>query len=347
MGNSDEILGVSVLANPAFAEENLTKNEKVDAKASEANDLESNGEIENFPSSEIRRASCGDDVFDEREDGEGSGNIVDFDGPDDPLNPINWSRTYKWTLVVLISFMSCVVYVSSPILKLLPSARYQAYSSPPHSNLAILMCAPATPSILSEFHSESKLASTILVSIWECGEMIGPLLVGPLSEIYGRLPVYNAANISFVIFSAVAAESRSISMLITLRFFLGASVASTTLNPCIVGDMFKQEERGSALAVMGMTPFIAPILGPIVGGFISQAKGWRWTFWVVTIICGAFEIGFLLLYRESYKVRILERKAVRLRKETGNVALRSRYQRDVSARRVLGEAMVRPAKLLL
>ena len=99
--------------------------------------------------------------------------------------------------------------------------------------------------------------------------MVSPLLVGPLSEISGRLPVYNGANISFVIFSAIAAESRSISMLIAFRFFLGASVASTTLNPCIVGDMCKQEERGSALAVMGMTPFVALILGAIVGGFIS------------------------------------------------------------------------------
>ena len=69
-------------------------------------------------------------------------------------------------------------------------------------------------------------------------------------------------------------------------------------------------------------------------------------FWLVTIICGAFELGFLLLYRESYKITILERKARKLRKETGNELLRSRYHRDVSAKRISGEAMLRPAKLL-
>ena len=69
-------------------------------------------------------------------------------------------------------------------------------------------------------------------------------------------------------------------------------------------------------------------------------------FWLVTIVCGAFELGFLLLYRESYKITILERKARKLRKETGNELLGSRYHRDVSAKRILGEAMLRPAKFL-
>ena len=215
-----------------------------------------------------------------------------------------------------------------------------------YSNLAILMCAPATPKILNEFHSKSRLESTILISIWECGEMVGPLIVGPLSEAYGRLPVYNIANICFIICSAIAAESQNMNMLIAFRFFLGASVASTTLNPCIVGDLFVQENRGSAMAVMGMTPFIAPILGPIVGGYISQAQGWRWTFWLVTIVTGAFELGFLLTYRESYTVIILRQKARKLRTTTGNKLLRARHEEDISVVRYLGQSIRRPFTLL-
>lgn len=57
------------------------------------------------------------------------------------------------------------------------------------------MCAPATPHILDEFHSNSQLESTVLVSSWELGEVIGPLIIGPVSELYGRLPVYHTANI--------------------------------------------------------------------------------------------------------------------------------------------------------
>lgn len=208
------------------------------------------------------------------------------------------------------------------------------------------MCAPAAPSILVEFHSSNQLYSTILVSIWELGEVVGPLVIGPLSEIYGRLPVYHTANILFITFAAIAALSQNINMLIAFRFLLGLSVASTTLNACIVGDLFEQERRGRAIAVMGMTPFIAPILGPIVGGVVSQAKGWRWTFWLIVIITGAFELGFLILYRETYKIAILSKKARRLRKQTGNHQLRTQYDSGVSAARLLGQSAFRPIKLL-
>lgn len=213
-------------------------------------------------------------------------------------------------------------------------------------NLAILMCAPATPQVLAEFHSSSQLESTILVSIWELGEVFGPLIVAPLSEISGRLPVYHTANFMFIIFSIAAAKSTNINMLIAFRFFLGLSVASTTLNPCIVGDMFKQKNRGRALAVMGMMAFVAPVLGPTVGGFISEAMGWRWTFWLTAIITGGFQICFLATYRESYKVTILERKARCLRKKSGNDLLRSRYDTGVSSSRLLGQSLARPVNVL-
>lgn len=208
------------------------------------------------------------------------------------------------------------------------------------------MCAPATPSILLEFNSNSTLESTILVSIWELGEVFGPLIVAPLSELYGRLPVYHIANILFVLSSAAAAKSPSINVLIGCRFLLGLTVASTTLNSCIVADMFKEENRGRALAIMGMTPAIAPVLGPAVGGYISEYLGWRWTFWIITIATGAFELCFLITYCESYKVVILERKARRLRFETGNGLLRSRYDNGLSGFTLLGELVLRPFTLL-
>lgn len=208
------------------------------------------------------------------------------------------------------------------------------------------MCAPATPRILDEFHSDSQLQSTILVSIWELGEVVGPLVVGPLSEIYGRLPVYHIANILFVLFSVAAAGSRNMDMLMAFRFLLGFTVASTTLNSSIVGDMFRPEHRGRALTVMGMTPFIAPVLGPTVGGFLSEAKGWRWTFWFTAIVTGAFEICFLAAYRESYSVAILRRKTRRLQKQTGNKRLRSRYDTGVSGTALLAQSLLRPLQLL-
>lgn len=208
------------------------------------------------------------------------------------------------------------------------------------------MCAPATPRILSEFHSTDQLDSTILVSIWELGEVVGPLLIGPLSEIYGRSAVYHAANTAFIAFALIAAESQNMNMLIAFRFMLGMAVASTTLNPCIVGDMFRPEQRGRAIAVMGMTPFIAPILGPIVGGVISHSLGWRWTFWLTAIITGAFAIGFMLLYRETYKPTILARKARLLQRQNGNERLRTEYAKPSSPAILLRQSLFRPIQFL-
>ncbi|KAL6706564.1 hypothetical protein ACN47E_005320 [Coniothyrium glycines] len=249
--------------------------------------------------------------------------LVDFDGADDPTDPLNWSAPYKWSLVTLISFLSLIV------------------------NLSILMCAPATSSILTEFHSTNQLHATILVSIWELGEVVGPFLVGPLSEIYGRLPVYHSFNVLFILFAVGAANSSNMETLIAMRFFLGLSVASSVINPCIVGDMFRKEERGRALGFMGMIPFIAPVLGPTIGGLISNAKGWRWTFWMIVIIASPLQLLFFILYRESYRVTILQRKAASLRKKTGNEAYKSKYESNQPPSVILKQAIFRPMELLI
>lgn len=213
------------------------------------------------------------------------------------------------------------------------------------SNLAILMCAPATSYILDEFNSTSKLQSTLLVSIWELGEVVGPLFIVPLSE-YGRLPTYHTANILFIVFTIAAAKSTSMGMLITLRFFLGVTVASTVINPCIVGDMFREDVRGKAMGAMGIVPFIAPCLGPTIGGFVAEARGWRWTFWVTAIIAAPLQGLFVAFYRETYRVWILQKKARELRKATGNAALRSRDELEMPPSVLIREAVLRPVKML-
>ncbi|CCD54965.1 hypothetical protein BofuT4_uP162540.1 [Botrytis cinerea T4] len=68
-------------------------------------------------------------------------NIVDFDGPDDPANPLNWSPRYKWSTVAILSMMNLMV------------------------NLGTIIVAPAARQILADFHESSGLYSTILISI--------------------------------------------------------------------------------------------------------------------------------------------------------------------------------------
>ena len=107
---------------------------------------------------------------------------VDFDGDDDLSNPVNWPSSKKWIIVVALSLGGLV------------------------GNLGTMMCIPAVPQMLESFDSKSTLYETSLVSVWELGEAIGPLLIAPLSEIVGRAPVYNIANVWFVLMAIACGE---------------------------------------------------------------------------------------------------------------------------------------------
>ncbi|KAI4858489.1 MFS multidrug transporter [Hypoxylon rubiginosum] len=252
----------------------------------------------------------------------GQGILVDFDGEGDLSNPQNWSPKLKWSLIVLVSALDFAV------------------------TLGTIICAPVAPQILDEFNQENTLYITLIVSIWELGEIIGPLIVAPLSELYGRFYIYHAGTILFIVFSAACALSTNIQMLVAFRFLNGVAVVSTALNPSVVGDLFRVEERGSAMAMVGLAPMLGPVVGPIIGGYLGGSLGWRWCFWLITILCGFLEICFLLLLRETYTVQILKRKAKQLRKDTDNPNLRTKYETEHTAAQLFKNACVRPLVLL-
>ena len=179
------------------------------------------------------------------------------------------------------------------------------------------------------------------------GLVFGPLVIGPASELYGRLPVYHVANVLFIIFSIACALSSNLQMLVAFRFLNGMSMASLTLNPGIAGDMFVQEERGGAIAAMSMFPLLGPLIGPIAGSYITQRVGWRWILWIAAILLGACEVCFLVLFRETYKPTILRRKAQKLRKVTGNHDIHSDFDTSTQGKNHIALSTIRPMKLLV
>lgn len=198
---------------------------------------------------------------------------------------------------------------------------------------------------MEEFQVTNDLYSTLLVSIWELGEVFGPFLVGPLSEVYGRMPVYHAGNILFILCLIGGALSTSMSMLIAFRFLCGFVVCCVTLGPSIVGDLFRKEDRGTAMSVAIAFPLLGPFAGPVIGSYITEAKGWRWSIWIVVIAVGAVTCFGLITFRETYKVILVKRKTERLRKTTGNQSLRSKYE-GPEKHVDLKNSLLRPIKML-
>ncbi|KAK7743452.1 hypothetical protein SLS53_003986 [Cytospora paraplurivora] len=248
--------------------------------------------------------------------------VVGFDPNGDTENPMDWPKAYKWGIVALLAFMAFTV------------------------TFTCISVVPIANRIVDDLdHGKaSSSASILLVTIWELGEAAGPLVIAPLSEVFGRYPVMNVANVLFIAFTILAALSQTTTVVITARALTGLAVASNVLSPAIIGDMFISEERGAAMSIVQLAPLIGGSVGPAIAGAIAQTAGWRQTLWMGAGLAAACEVMFLTCFRETYKVPILKRRASRLRKETGNSALKTEF--DVGdgghSWQVIWDSMMRP-----
>ncbi|KFZ14917.1 hypothetical protein V502_05850 [Pseudogymnoascus sp. VKM F-4520 (FW-2644)] len=251
-------------------------------------------------------------------------NIVGWDGPDDPENPMNWPRWKRAGNVTLVSMLTFV------------------------APLASSMFAPGVPSLMKEFDSTSKTLASFVVSVYILGFGVGPLFLAPLSEIYGRVPVYHVTNVLFVIFNVACALATDLNMLIGFRFLAGvAGSACLTIGGGTIADLIAQHRRGIAMSGFVLGPLLGPVIGPVAGGFAAQSIGWRWIFYILAITTGVFSILCLSLLQESYAPVLLARKTARLIKETGNTNLKSKLDTGLTPREVFARAIVRPMKLLI
>ncbi|CAJ0538534.1 Ff.00g065950.m01.CDS01 [Fusarium sp. VM40] len=251
--------------------------------------------------------------------------IVGWEDPvdKDPENPMNWSSGRKWGIIGILSFLTFL------------------------TPLASSMMAPGVPEIMAEFNESSTEASTFVVSIFVLGFAFGPLLMAPLSEIYGRTPVYHVCNSLFVLFMVGCALSENVGMLMAFRFLSGfVGVAVVTCGSGSIADMVPAEQRGGAMAVWSIGPMLGPVVGPVCAGFLVEAKGWRWVFWVTTIVAGAAVLASFLVIRETYAPVLLERKAAKLRKTTGNDNYHSTDTQQ-TPREVFLATITRPVRMFI
>lgn len=123
--------------------------------------------------------------------------IVDWDGPYDPENPVNFSGLAKFTNVGIVSTLTFV------------------------TQLASSMIAPGVPALMAEFGSSSTLLASFVVSVYVLGFAVGPLILAPGSELVGRKVIYDICNLVFTVFSAACAVSTNLGMLIVFRFLQG------------------------------------------------------------------------------------------------------------------------------
>ncbi|KAL6705483.1 hypothetical protein ACN47E_006748 [Coniothyrium glycines] len=252
--------------------------------------------------------------------------LVDFDGPDDPYRPLNWPTKKKISTTALYGLTTMTATWAS-----------SAYSS-------------GTRQVASEFNVGNQTA-VLGTTLFLFGFGLGPLLWAPLSEVYGRriavlTPMFVAACFSFG-----SATAQNFQTLMLTRFF-GAFFASAPVTNTggVLGDLFSPTARGLAMAGYAMAVVAGPCLGPIVSAaFVADPSlGWRWTEYSTGILQSSILLIDILLVDESYPPKLLIYKARRLRHETGNWALHTKFEEwDVSVVELGKKFLVRPLQLLL
>jgi MFS family permease len=119
------------------------------------------------------------------------------------------------------------------------------------------MFAPGVPEVMKEFKETNQSLATFVISVYLIGFAFGPLLLAPLSELYGRYWIYTICNVGFVIFASACALSKSMGQLIAFRFIHGIlGVAPLTIGGGTVSDMMPVEKRGAAMAIWAMGPLL-------------------------------------------------------------------------------------------
>ncbi|KAI8648492.1 MFS domain-containing protein [Fusarium sp. Ph1] len=171
------------------------------------------------------------------------------------------------------------------------------------------MFAPGVPQVIKEFGIDSKYLASFVISVYVLGYAFGPLLIAPMSELYGRIPVYLVTSFLSLVFSLACAWSIDIWMLTLFRFLaVIAGSCPITVGSGTIADTFIQEERGR---VMGLWPFsilFRPSLGPVAGSYVAEAYGWRSDFYILAACTGIYLILALIFQDETFPPLLLERK---------------------------------------
>jgi len=161
------------------------------------------------------------------------------------------------------------------------------------------MYLPGLPSMMTFFGTTTAMVQLGLTSSM-IGMAVGQLFFGPLSDKYGRRIPLLMAMLLFILSTILCLFSPSIEVFIALRLIQGiAGAGGIVMSRCIATDLFTGSELVNMLAVIGAINGIAPIVSPVVGGFIMNYTDWRGVFLILLVI-GVLLLAGCLHFKETH-----------------------------------------------
>ncbi|KAK4613618.1 Efflux pump vrtL [Fulvia fulva] len=216
---------------------------------------------------------------------------VAFD-EDDEDNPCNWPTSRKWSQVLQITIIAFLCPASSSIV------------------------APAASEIQESLGVSDKRLILAGQSGFVCMLGLGPLLLAPLSETFGRRPIFLTNLAIFTLLQvpiAMAPEVYSWIVLRTLSGFFGS--VGVANGGGSISDMFETHERAKVLGIYLLAPLLGPSIGPMVGGIMVGSVQWRWIFWLVFAVAVVVLGGCYFCLHETRAVTILQKRKKELEKK--------------------------------
>ncbi|HWQ08105.1 MAG TPA: DHA2 family efflux MFS transporter permease subunit [Holophaga sp.] len=146
----------------------------------------------------------------------------------------------------------------------------------------------AVPNIAGALAAATSQGTWVITS-YAVGEAVTVPLTGWLSARFGAVRVFSAAMILFGLFSFLCGISTSLGLLVAARAFQGiAGGPLMPLSQTLLMRVFPREKASAAIGLWSMTTLIAPVVGPILGGYLCDDLSWGWCF----LVNVPFAVGF-------------------------------------------------------
>src|SRR5665213_1048363 len=159
----------------------------------------------------------------------------------------------------------------------------------------------ALPHMMGELGATVDQISWVLTSYLVSSAIVMPL-TGYFADTLGRKRYLLISITGFVISSALCGIAQNRVQIVGFRLLQGVFGASLVpLSQAIMSDAYPPEDRGKAMAIWGMGVMVGPVLGPTLGGYLTDVASWRWTFYI-NVPVGALSFFLATQYvRDSVK----------------------------------------------
>lgn len=252
--------------------------------------------------------------------------VVDWDGPRDPQNPLNWSRSRKW----LLTGVSCVVCFAVGLNGLAISSaadrvdiRFGINDTGAHAYRAYYM-----------------------MTCWTGGAIVAPLIGLPLMETFGVRKGYLVSYVLFVLFIIPQALAHNYATLLIGRFLSG-SFGSIVQNGVanVIGDLWGEAENALPVTLFVYAYLLGFTIAPVIGAAIVASLDWRWIFYIQLVFYAILlPITYFLVVETRGNIILLQR-AKRLSRTLGYTPALANHT-ELAFFHALKDSTIRPLYML-